>query len=138
MKRVLADTTAMILFSTLLGLFVEIVLTGLEPLQSFKIRVAAIPLMLVTGRAYGAYRDLMFERFGNGPSAPLKSLLIDSIANVSFQVPLYLGLLAWAGASIGQMLVAATSILLIAGISGRPYGIFLNFWRRLFRVPDVP
>ncbi len=132
MKRLIVDTTAMVLFSTLLGAFVEIVVAGLEPAQSLTIRLAAIPLMLITGRPYGIYRDKLFERLGRGRVTPQKSLLIDSLANVTFQLPLYVGLLAWGGASSRQMLVAATTILMIASLSGRPYGMFLSWWRRRF------
>ena len=135
MNRFLADTVAMVVFSTLLGAYVEIVLTGLEPIQSFWIRLAAIPVMLIAGRPYGIYRDILFDQFGKGRRSRLRSLLIDSFANLTFQVPLYLGLLAWGGASIRQMTVAATSIAFLAAISGRPYGMFLSTCRKLFGVP---
>lgn len=138
MKRFMADTVAMVVFSTLLGAFVEIVLSGLEPIQSLWIRLAAIPVMLVTGRPYGLYRDILFDRFGKGPGAQRGSLLIDSFANLTFQVPLYLGLLAWGGASFRQMMIAGTSIAFLAAISGRPYGLFLNACRRLFGVQPDP
>ena len=138
MKRFLADTLAMVIFSTLVGAFVEIVVTRLEPSQSVNIRLAAIPLMLITGRPYGAYRDKLFDWFGGRRASQLRSLLIDSFANMTFQVPLYLGLLAWGGASPHQMLVAATSILIISSISGRPYGLFLNLCRKLVGVPRLP
>ena len=132
MKRYFADTTAMLIFSTLLGAFVEILLSGLEPGQSLRIRLAAIPVMLITGRPYGIYRDFLFRRLGGQSASRLRSLLIDSAANATFQLPLYLALLAWGGASRRQALVAATSILIIASVSGRPYDIFLHYWRRLF------
>ena len=112
----------------------EIVLTELSPSQSIRIRLAAIPLMLITGRPYGLYRDKLFELFANQPVTQLRSLLIDSGANITFQVPLYLGLLTWGGASPQQMLVAGTSIVIIASTSGRPCGVFLSYCRKLFRL----
>lgn len=126
----------MIIFSTLIGAFVEIFLTGLEPLQSLRIRLAAIPLMLITGRPYGIYRDWLFRRFHPARTQGVRSILIDSLANSTFQVPLYLGLLAWGRADPGQMLVASASIIVIASVSGRPYGMFLNYCRRLLGVSD--
>lgn len=125
----------MIIFSTLLGAFVEIGITGLDPLQSLRIRLAAIPLMLITGRPYGIYRDWLFRRFWGASARGMGSILIDSFANTTFQVPLYLGLLAWGGATASQMLMASVSIVIIASVSGRPYGMFLNFCRRLLGVP---
>lgn len=134
-RRLIADTTAMIIFSTLLGAFVEIIVTGLEPLQSLRIRLAAIPLMLISGRPYGIYRDWLFCRVRGARNPAIESILIDSFANATFQVPLYLGLLASGGATPNQMLVASVSILIMASVSGRPYGMFLNCCRRLLGVP---
>jgi hypothetical protein len=48
MKRYLADTFAMAAFSTTVGAFVEVVITGLTVEQSVRIRLAAVPIMLVT------------------------------------------------------------------------------------------
>lgn len=135
MKRLVADTLAMVTFSTILGAFVEVVVAGLEPAQSLGIRLAAIPVTLITGRPYGLYRDWLFERFGGQRPARLRSLSLDTLANVTFQVPLYIGLLAWGGASAQQVLVAATTIGILASVSGRPYGVFLNYCRRLFGLP---
>ena len=87
--------------------------------------------MLITGRPYGIYRDWLFRRIYGHRNGGIRSILIDSFANATFQVPLCLGLLAWAGAAPYQMLVAAVSILIIAGVSGWPYGMFLNHCRRL-------
>ncbi|HEX6610617.1 MAG TPA: L-alanine exporter AlaE [Hyphomicrobiaceae bacterium] len=44
MKRFIADTVAMVVFSTLLGAFVEIVLAGLGPIQSFWLPSPADPM----------------------------------------------------------------------------------------------
>jgi hypothetical protein len=133
MKLYLVDTFAMVVFSTLVGAFVEIVLAGLQPIQSFSIRLAAVPLILIIGRPYGLYRDKLFALFGDKPATQLRSLMIDSLANVTFQVPVYLALLSWGGASLQQMAIAATSIVIIAATSGRPYGVFLGLCRKLFR-----
>ena len=135
-RRLIADTSAMVIFSTLLGALVEIVITELDPVQSLRIRLAAIPLMLISGRPYGLYRDWLFCRIGGVRNAGTAPLLIDSFANATFQVPLYLGLLAWGGATPSQMLVASVSILVIASVSGRPYGMFLNYCRRRLGAPD--
>jgi hypothetical protein len=138
MKEYLVDTTAMIVFSTLLGAFVEIIVSRLEPCQSLRIRLAAIPAMVVTGRSYGLYRDYLFKRFVTAPAGRLAAIVIDTIANATFQLPLYLSLLAWGGASLRQMLVAGTSILIIAAVSGRPYGIFLSRWRKVMGASSAP
>jgi len=65
----------------------------------------------------------------------LKALVIDTLANTTFQVPLYVCLLALNRATIDQILTAAGSIIVITMLSGRPYGLFLLRCRRLFGVP---
>jgi len=134
MKRYLADTFAMVVFSTMVGAFVEVVITGLTIEQSVRIRLAAIPIMLVTGRPYGIYRDRLFRLLSNKNTGPLKTTAIDTLANMTFQIPVYACLLALNGATIGQIFTAVGSILLILLLSGRPYGVFLVWCRRLFGV----
>lgn len=136
MKRYLADTFAMIVFSTVCGAFIEIVIAGLSIDQSMRIRIAAIPIILFAGRPYGLYRDWLFKLLGgNGNKVgELKSTVIDTFANFSFQITLYLILLFINGATIEQALKAGGSIVVFLIISGRPYGIFLNGCRKLFGV----
>jgi hypothetical protein len=134
MKRYLADTVAMVAFSTAVGAFVEVVVTGLTIEQSVRIRLAAVPIMLVTGRPYGIYRDWLFRLLSTKTTSPLKAVAIDTLANLTFQIPVYACLLALNGATIGQIFTAVGSILLILLLSGRPYGVFLVWCRRLFRV----
>ena len=46
----IADTLAMILFSLVLGMFVEVVISGLTVVQSLTARAASVPVNLLTGR----------------------------------------------------------------------------------------
>jgi len=135
MSRYLADTLAMVMFSTIVGALVEVVIAGLTAEQSARIRLAAIPVMLLIGRPYGIYRNWLFKLLGDRNTGQLKAVLIDTFANTTFQVPVYCCLLALNGVSIGQMITAAGSVIVIAALSGRPYGVFLVRCRRLFGVP---
>lgn len=135
MRRCLADTFAMVIFSTIVGVFVEVVVAGLALEQSARIRLSAIPVMLLAGRPYGMYRDWLFRLLGNKSPGPFKAAVLDTFANVTFQVPVYSCLLALNGATVGQILTAVGSIILIIVLSGRPYGLFLVWIRRLFGVP---
>ncbi|WP_416350949.1 L-alanine exporter AlaE [Rivularia sp. UHCC 0363] len=49
MRRYLADTRAMIIFSIVCGAFIEIVIAGLSFDQSMRIRLSAIPVILFAG-----------------------------------------------------------------------------------------
>jgi hypothetical protein len=137
MRRYLADTFAMVMFSTIVGAFVELVITGLTLAQSTRVRLAAVPIMLLTARPYGIYRDWLFRLLGNEhtSTSQLKATLIDTLANLSFQIPVYCCLLAVNGATLSQVITAVSSILVIVILSGRPYGLFLVWCRRLFGVP---
>jgi hypothetical protein len=134
MRRYLADTFAMVMFSTIVGAFVEVVIAGPTLEQSARVRLAAIPVMLLIGRPYGFYRDFVFRLFGNKNPGRIKAAALDTFANLTFQVPVYSGLLALNGATIGQILTAVGSIIFVIVLSGRPYGLFLVWCRRLFGV----
>ncbi|HEV2503581.1 MAG TPA: L-alanine exporter AlaE [Mesorhizobium sp.] len=137
MRRYFADTVAQIVFSTIVGAFVEIVVAGLTPWQSMGVRLAAIPVILFVGRPYGIYRDWLFAVTA-GNSNQLKAAAVDTVANISFQIPIYCVLLAINGATIPQIVSASGSIVVISALSGRPYGLYLVWCRKLFGVSDTP
>jgi hypothetical protein len=123
----------MVVFSIAVGAFVELVITGLTVTQTIRIRAAAIPVSLLVGRPYGMYRDWILRRPGTWDRTPLQTTLLDTFANLTFQVPLYVLILAFNGSTLRQIATAVGSILVIVGFSGRPYGNFLKGCRRLFR-----
>ena len=135
MRQYLADTFAMIVFSTICGMFVEIVVAGLTLQQSINIRLAAIPIILLAARPYGIYRDWLFRFVTRENESQLMTTSIDTFANVTFQIPLYACLLAFNGATISQVFTAVSSIIIVIIISGRPYGLFLVLIRKMFGIP---
>ena len=135
MRRYLADTFAMVTFSTVCGAFVEIVIAKLTLEQSMKVRLEAIPIMLLAGRPYGLYRDWLFRRLGGADVGQFKAAIMDIFASVTFQIPLYAGLLVFSGARIGQMFAAIASVAFLNMVSGRPYGLFLVLCRKMFGLP---
>lgn len=134
MRRVFADTFALVVFSTIAGLLVEVGISSLTVAQSARIRLAAIPLCMLTGRPYGAYRDYLFRLAAPTSEMFLGRFFLDVFANVSFQVPLYAALLMMNGASFGQTTEAAIGVCCISAICGRPYGAFLSLCRALLGV----
>ncbi|MFH1192562.1 MAG: L-alanine exporter AlaE [bacterium] len=63
MRRFFADTFAMIAFSTVVGMVIEIFISGMTLGQSVQARLTAIPANLLTARLYGMFRDWMFRLF---------------------------------------------------------------------------
>ena len=130
-RTFVADTAALIVFFTVTGIFNERFLAGMSWDQVLHARLIGAALMVPVGRPYGVWRDWVLQR-----ASPSRAswFLWDSVALVSFQVPIYLAIIAVSGAS-GQGLLqgglGATAIMLVCG---RPYGAFLVWVRSLFGV----
>lgn len=126
---VVADTTAMILFFTTTGIINERFVAQMEWEQVLHARVLGAVLMVPVAWPYGLWRDWLMQR---ARAHRLSHLFWDSLALVSFQVPIYVAIIAISGAS-GQGLllgtIGATAMMLALG---RPYGVFLNWIRALF------
>ncbi len=136
MRRYTADTLALLVFSTVGALFTEIVIAGLSPGQSAHARLTAIPVILATARPYGLYRDRLMRGLRAGDAATrLRRTAADTLAFLSFQLPIYWTILALAGASLRQIAVSSVAATALILVSGRPYGILLDLCRRLMRVP---
>lgn len=129
-KLFLADTLSMTVFSTVLCMSIEIGLAGLTFGQSLTARFAAVPTNLLTGRAYGLYRDGLFRILRTRPDSWFQAALTDTVSFLTFQVPLYGIVLMIAGASLKQMALSAGGMTVIFALAGRPYGIFLQGCRK--------
>ena len=131
-RLILADTVAMIIFSFVTGMAIELFIAKMDMIQSLTSRVVAIPLNLVTARPYGLYRDFMVKRLQ--VKNRLLTSVVDILIFVSFQIPVYIFVLIVAGANVEQVLKACGSVIVFFVVLGRPYGLFLDFLRRLFKV----
>lgn len=131
-RAFVADTTALVLFFTVTGALNERFVSGMRWDEVLHARLLGAALMIPVARPYGMWRDWLMRR-----ARPTRWSRIawDSIALVTFQVPIYAAIIAISGAS-GRGLVlgilGATAIMLV---SGRPYGAFLNWVRRRFGLP---
>ena len=129
-KMLLADTVAMILFSTAMCMMIEIFAAGMTVMQSLVARIAAVPTNLLTGRLYGCYRDMLFRRFDLKVDSLIQTALGDTVAFISFQLPLYVLVLLLAHASVNQIIISTTMMTFIFAVAGRPYGIFMDYCRK--------
>lgn len=133
-RRYLADTSALIVYSTVAGTFVELVVAGLTAEQCLRARLTAVPIILITGRPYGLYRDWIWRLSGADEGVAARRVIADTTAFVSFQLPVYWIVLLIAGASFWQIAAASVTATIILLVSGRPYGALLDVFRRLYRV----
>jgi hypothetical protein len=137
-RRYLADTSALIVYSTVAGVFVEMVVAGLTVEQCLRARLTAVPIILITGRPYGVYRDWVWRLSRAEDGVVARRVIADTTAFVSFQLPVYWIVLIIAGASFWQIAAASVTATIILLVSGRPYGALLDVFRRLYRVtPQV-
>jgi len=132
-RAFIADTTALILFFTTTGLINERFIAGMSWDQVLHARILGAALMVPVGRPYGVWRDYLMQRAQ--ADNRLSQVLWDSVALVSFQVPIYAAIIAISGASGRGLwfgILGATVMMLVLG---RPYGAFLNAVRKLFGLP---
>lgn len=127
-----ADTTALLLFFTTTGIINERVIAGMTWEQVLHARLLGAILMVPVARPYGIWRDWLMKRAGE---SRISQLLWDSMALVSFQVPLYAAIIAFSGASGSGLIQGTLGAALMMLLLGRPYGAFLNGVRKLFGLP---
>ncbi len=131
-KAFLSDTVALILFFTTTGIVNERFIAGMTWDQVFQARLTGAVLMVPVARPYGLWRDFLMKRASD---ARLSQLLWDSLALVSFQVPIYGLIIASTGASGAGLLWGILGATVMMLFLGRPYGAFLNWVRTLFGLP---
>ena len=127
-----ADTTALILFFTTTGIINERFIAGMNWDQVLHARMLGAALMVPVGRPYGVWRDYVMR---HAQPKPLSQLLLDSVALVSFQVPIYAAIIAVSGASGRGFWLGVLGATVMMLVLGRPYGAFLNGIRKLFGLP---
>jgi hypothetical protein len=98
----------------------------MEPFKVLKTRLIMVPMMVLTGRPYGAWRDWFFAT--TKPTVSWSKSLIDGVAFLTFQLPVY-GLTLWmAGAARDEILTQRQFSCLL---SAAPFGLVLETARKL-------
>ena len=137
-RAALADTFAMVVFSFVTGMIIEIMVSGLSFEQSLMSRLISIPVNVIIAWPYGFFRDRVIRMARSlSPKRRVKSLA-DFLAYVVFQSPIYILVLLAVGADVEQIFTAVTSNALISGILGVVYGVFLEQCRKWFNVQSEP
>jgi hypothetical protein len=131
-RAFIADTTALILFFTTTGVLNERFIAGMTWDQVLHARLLGAALMVPVGRPYGMWRDWVMK---HASAKRLSQVLWDSIALMTFQVPIYAAIIAVSGASGKRLWLGVLSAAIMMLVLGRPYGAFLNAVRRGFGLP---
>ena len=130
-----ADTFAMVIFSFITGMMIEVFVSGMTFEQSLASRTLSIPVNIALAWPYGVVRDMMIRQGMKLSSAGWMKGLSDMLAYVMFQSPVYACILLVVGADFDQIITAVTSNAFVSGALGVVYGQFLEMCRRMFRVP---
>lgn len=129
MRLLIIDTIATIIFFTVVATFTELVIAGMEPREVLTTRLIMIPMMALTGRPYSAWRDWVFQK--TKPKNAAMRIVVDVIAFMAFQLPVYAVTLVVAGADATEVFTVLGSAMVFMVILSRPFGLFLEFARRL-------
>lgn len=126
----LVDIFAMNSFSWAVAIPIELVLAGMGWKEHLKVRLMALVFNTLIARPFSVYRSWIVNRFGG--AGVVNAYLVDTFVFLSFQFPLYLCNMRLGGASWDEIATASITFILIAGSLGRPYGIYLDWVRRVW------
>lgn len=133
-KAFAADTVALVTFFTLTGILNERFVAGMAWPQVLSARLIGAFLMVLTARPYGLYRDFVMTHVRLRATSPFTR---DIVALATFQVPIYAAILFVSGADTTSVLAGCLGFTALMIVIGRPYGLYLDFVRRLFGVPPA-
>ncbi len=131
-RETLADTFALISFGLVVGMLVEILVAGLTIEQSLQSRLLSIPVNMLVARPYGIYRDWVMSYSRLFGSTRVGETVLDIVAFVSFQIPVYVALVAATGATIEQIIAACLGQIGALVLMARPYGVYMQLCRNWF------
>ena len=127
MRCFIIDTVATVIFFTIIAASTELFIADMELREVLITRLIMVPMMVLTGRPYGMWRDWFFKV--TNPTTQWSRTIVDSLAFMIFQLPIYVLTLAIAGADVKEIisLIVSTSALML--IVSRPFGIYLEHVR---------
>lgn len=128
MRAFFIDTIATVIFFTIIASAVEYFIAGMAATTVLTARLIMIPVMILTGRPYGIWRDQVFVRFA--PKGVALTTIADIFAFLTFQVPVYVATLLIAGATLCEIQVAVSASILFMVVLSRPFGLFLEVLRK--------
>ena len=131
-RKALADTFALITFGLVMGGSIELLIAGLTFDQMVQSRLVSIPINSLIARPYGIYRDWVMGWNVRGKKSASWAALLDVVAYLSFQIPVYAALLATTGAGVEQVLAACIGQMGVMVVMGRPFGLWMQVCRHWF------
>jgi hypothetical protein len=134
-KRFLVDVLVLNCFIILVAFLVEVVLSGIPFSVFWRGRLTMVLPNILTIELYNKTRNLLDQKLAfGGLSSYSRQFIRDVFAFIIFRVPLGFAVLLFLGAPMHKVLMACLAATVVAGFSGRPYGIVLDKARAFFGV----
>jgi len=127
----LVDVSAAMMFYQPLMFTMEKVVARLEDEEILKTRLTSMAVNALTMRPYGLFREV-WAKFWNadGKSHPIKKMLVDASLASTYTLTVYSTILYFSGVSLEEGLTAVSSAVAISAATGRPFGWWLDKWRK--------
>lgn len=137
-KAYWVDTTARILwYVPILGIWEKFVV-GMDNTEVFISRTAAIAWNIGIGRLHGKIREWLSTLTGiTSQSSHYQKILLDTLTGLIVTIVSYSAALALSGASLEEAKIALPFALTFGLVTGRPYGRFLDWYRKKWRTTPV-
>jgi hypothetical protein len=131
LKRFLVDALALNIFILCTAFFVEMVFSGIPWSIFWKGRLIMIIPNIITVEPYNFTRIWLGNKLGIWKSLALHLFVRDSLVFVLYRVPLIFIVLMWLGTPLYNVISACIVATIVSGFTGRPYGIFLDWMRKV-------
>lgn len=132
-KQYLVDTSAALIYSNTIYGAGEYFIAGMKQNELLKTRIGMSILGLFVYRPFGKFREYWAKLLSaDAQSSRTKKFLTDVSASIIFFAPIYSSVMYMSGASLKEIGAALPSGMLTATITSRPYGWFLDKWRKIF------
>jgi hypothetical protein len=137
-KAYWVDTTARILwYVPILGIW-EKFFVGMDNDEVFISRTAAIAWNFGIGRLHGKIREWLSARTSITAQSPhYKKFFLDTLTGLIVTSGSYTASLALSGASLEEAKIALPFALAFGLATGRPYGRYLDWYRKKWRTTPV-
>ncbi len=128
--KFIVEAFTMNVFSIVITTPNEILIAGMDFGEYIRTRMAALLLNTLTGRPYGVWRDWLIKKLQISKESSIGMRYIgDTLSFIGFQLPLYWLSMMFGRAELTEMVRASVTLTIIAGITGRPYGVWLEKFR---------
>lgn len=135
-KKFLVDIFALNSFLILITIPNELLIAKLTLSQWVHVRTIGIFVNTLTAIPYSIFREKIFKLTNTNEtkSSWKRKYAIDTVTFSIFQLPLYCTMLYFVGSTLNQIIIASIPVIIFSSLTGRPYGIYLEWLRKKLKV----